>query len=178
MREPDVDRERDAAPAAPAQLTVMSSGSAARPGPEGPSGIVRVEPETRSEGVGVFGLGLPNFRVRAPGIPTFWARNPGSRDRGSGNETPDLRLGRTGNHGCGEGPQAESPGRKRGHGDRGSDTGSRPRSLLRPLSLLPRVLPTNEPAIGFLPGRHRQPRPTQGELARRTGERYGRTAVA
>ena len=51
MREPDVDRERDAAPAAPAQLTVMSSGSAARPGPEGPSGIVRVEPETRSERV-------------------------------------------------------------------------------------------------------------------------------
>ena len=122
MREPDVDRERDAAPAAPAQLTVMSSGSAARPGPEGPSGIVRVEPETRSERVGVFGLGLPNFRVPAPGIPTFWARNPGSRDRGSGNETPDPRLGRTGNHGCGEGPQAESPGRKRGHGDRDSDT--------------------------------------------------------
>ena len=101
MREPDVDRERDAAPAAPAQLTVMSSGSAARPGPEGPSGIVRVEPETRSERVGVLGLGLPNFRVRAPGIPTFWARNPGSRDRGSGNETPDLRLGRTGSHGSG-----------------------------------------------------------------------------
>ena len=105
MREPDVDRERDAAPAAPAQLTVMSSGSAARPGPEGPSGIVRVEPETRSERVG-FGLGLPNFRVRVPGIPTFWARNPGSRDRGSGNETPDLRLGRTGNHGSG----ARTPG--------------------------------------------------------------------
>lgn len=110
MREPDVDRERDAAPAAPAQLTVMSSGSAARPGPEGPSGIVRVEPETRSEGVGVFGLGLPNFRVRAPGIPTFWAGIPevgigvpGTKPRTSGSGGPETTA-------AGRGPKPKARG--------------------------------------------------------------------
>ena len=112
MREPDVDRERDAAPAAPAQLTVMSSGSAARPGPEGPSGIVRVEPETRSERVGV-GLGLPNFRLAAcprpesrlfgPGIPEVGIGVPGTKPRTSGSGGPEATA-------AGRGPKPKARG--------------------------------------------------------------------
>ena len=95
MREPDVDRERDAAPAAPAQLTVMSSGSAARPGPEGPSGIVRVEPETRSERAGVrsWASELPGARAQNPDF-----LGPESRKSGSGfrerNPGPPARADR------------------------------------------------------------------------------------
>ena len=92
-----MDRERDAAPAAPAQLTVMSSGSAARPGPEGPSGIVRVEPETRSERVGVSGLAFrtfdsegPNFRHLEPEPPGVGTGVSGARGRSSGSGGPEA----------------------------------------------------------------------------------------
>ena len=92
-----MDRERDAAPAAPAQLTVMSSGSAARPGPEGPSGIVRVEPETRSERVGKSVLGFrtsgfsrPESRLFGPGIPEVGIGVPGTKPRTSGSGGPET----------------------------------------------------------------------------------------
>ena len=104
-----MDRERDAAPAAPAQLTVMSSGSAARPGPEGPSGIVRVEPETRSERVGVRSW-LPNFRVAAPesrlfgpGIPEVGIGVPGTKPRTSGSGGPETTA-------AGRGPKPKARG--------------------------------------------------------------------
>ena len=149
MREPDVDRERDAAPAAPAQLTVMSSGSAARPGPEGPSGIVRVEPETRSERVGKSVLGFrtsgfsrPESRKSGSG---FRQRNPGPparADRKPRLGCPDSRSARAVNPGW---PAPQSPGARIGKPEQKTGSEGRgygPGSLLRPRSLLPRVLPT------------------------------------
>ena len=110
MREPDVDRERDAAPAAPAQLTVMSSGSAARPGPEGPSGIVRVEPETRSERVGKSVLGFrtsgftrPESRLFGPGIPEVGIGVPATKPRTPGSGGPETTA-------AGRGPKPKARG--------------------------------------------------------------------
>ena len=155
MREPDVDRERDAAPAAPAQLTVMSSGSAARPGPEGPSGIVRVEPETRSERVGVrsWASELPGARARNPDF-----LGPESRKSGSGfrqrNPGPPARADRKPRLGCLDSRSAravnpgwlapQSPGARIGKPEQKTGSEGRgygPGSLLRPRSLLPRALP-------------------------------------
>ena len=105
-----MDRERDAAPAAPAQLTVMSSGSAARPGPEGPSGIVRVEPETRSERVGKSVLGFrtsgcprPESRLFGPGIPEVGIGVPGTKPRTSGSGGPETTA-------AGRGPKPKARG--------------------------------------------------------------------
>ena len=105
-----MDRERDAAPAAPAQLTVMSSGSAARPGPEGPSGIVRVEPETRSERVGLSVLGFrtsgltrPESRLFGPGIPEVGIGVPGTKPRTSGSGGPEATA-------AGRGPKPKARG--------------------------------------------------------------------
>ena len=117
MREPDVDRERDAAPAAPAQLTVMSSGSAARPGPEGPSGIVRVEPETRSERVESrsWASELPGARARnpdvlgpesrlfGPGIPEVGIGVPATKPRTPGSGGPETTA-------AGRGPKPKARG--------------------------------------------------------------------
>ena len=110
MREPDVDRERDAAPAAPAQLTVMSSGSAARPGPEGPSGIVRVEPETRSERVESrswaselpAAMQRPESRLFGPGIPEVGIGVPGTKPR-TGSGGPETTA-------AGRGPKPKARG--------------------------------------------------------------------
>ena len=140
MREPDVDRERDAAPAAPAQLTVMSSGSAARPGPEGPSGIVRVEPETRSERV--------ESRSWASELPAARARNPDflgpeSRKSGSGfrerNPGPPARADRK--------PRLRggAPSRKPGAKARPRRSGFRHRTPA-PVTLAPPVTSTAGPS--------------------------------
>ena len=144
MREPDVDRERDAAPAAPAQLTVMSSGSAARPGPEGPSGIVRVEPETRSERVGVrsWASELPAARARNPDF-----LGPESRKSGSGfrerNPGPPARADRK--------PRLRggAPSRKPGAKARPRRSGFRHRTSAR-VTLAPPVTSTACPS--YRPG--------------------------